>query len=473
MARKKETKKRGTESHGKIISKEKAPKSLKSQSPGIKTPSPPTTGQNNSAIVEIPLIRLKALNLKNNATLKSLNKLFKAREENSQYELTDAELDRTQWFFEYVMSCIVNRKKIVDDVLNSLKLVQSSRSQNPSAIRPRAVEKTPFVNEVREIKSSKKPLTNKKKTETENKFWSMVKPYLAHVNKKDLDWLEELVLSYDSRENVCNIPPLGEHYSKAGMLKRQYNQSPCSQPDKKIFPNVVELVDQINHIAINHDSFRPVYQKVASALLEHSSMPSKYFDEQLLDDEIDEDKFNEMSDAHKKIYFNAKQNVKKKFRRLGLQPPLPTTKDDDEILDELNKCNSTLAELQEVNKNQLTNLLKKCYQDYFQQPIREKIEKVDEEILSFKRKPNTLLSNDEKLAQFSEENDEMALLTSKRSKYVSQLQLNVFDPDFGNFFSDDSESGDEESNPFQEHFKITPTKNVFDVHHITDDELEH
>lgn len=489
----------------KTITKKSGPKSHMPQSSDIETPSPLTIGQNNPAVEEIALTRLKSLNIKNNPTYKSLKKLIKSRENNSQYMLTDEELDRTQWFLECMLSSIMCRKITIQNELASLKSIQSASSQGPSTsipcpsvVRPRADASIPFVNERCQNKSTKKPKKKKEKSEPENKFWSIVKPYLAHVNKKDLLWLEKMVSSYDLNEDIFKLPPLGEHYSKNWTerdLKNQKNQPSCSQPvaknklSTKVMPNVLELVNKINLIAQNNDDFRPIYQRVASALLEHSSTSFKDFEEQLLNNKNNENELDQINNTCNELY--AEQNVEKQFKILGLKDchsklVLPTTKssssytksdgDDDEITDELNKCNIALAELQKINKNHLTTLLERCREDYFQQKLYKKIKKVDNEILNYKRKPNKSLSNDEKFAQYSKENYEMKLLTDKRNKYLTELHSKKDEDNkyFSNFFSDESELSDEETNQFQEHFKVPPFNNATDIHHIleTDEDSE-
>lgn len=478
MAPKNKTRKREMKGRGKNISKNKGPKAHKSPSPDTETPPQLPIEQNNMT-EEISLTRLKTLDLKNDPTLKSLKELLEDRQKNSGGVLTDEDLDRTQWYFESLMSSIMFRKITIQNDLASLKSLQLTSSKGPSTndscasvSRPRVVETVPIVHEVRPIKSTEKPRKNQEKFESDNKFWSLVKPYLAHVNKNSLKWLEELVLSYENIENLYNIPPLGEHYSKIQTqeeLKKQNDQTIWSQPPIKkpmqVLPNVEELVKRINHITHNDDFFRQIYQRVASALLEHSNMSLNDIEEKLLNYEKKKDTLTEMNNPSKE--FNTDQNVEKQSHTSGSMncnsKPVPLTigsssyvKSDgnDEIADEINKCNIALSELQKVNKNNLTNLLKRCREDYSQQKTYKNIKKVENEILNFKRRPNILLSNDEKIAQFTKENDEMESLICKRNKFLTQLQFKKQEPEkyIGHFFSDDSESSDEETNVFPRTF---------------------
>lgn len=55
-------------------------------------------------------------------------------------------------------------------------------------------------------------------------------------------------------------------------------------------------------------------------------------------------------------------------------------KDQDDILDEILKCDRELSQLREVNKKSLTKLLDKCHIDYRQQIIKNKIDVVNEKV---------------------------------------------------------------------------------------------
>lgn len=55
-------------------------------------------------------------------------------------------------------------------------------------------------------------------------------------------------------------------------------------------------------------------------------------------------------------------------------------KDHDEILEEIIKCDTSLTQLREMNKNHLNELLERCRIDYYQQIIKNKIENVNKEV---------------------------------------------------------------------------------------------
>lgn len=49
-------------------------------------------------------------------------------------------------------------------------------------------------------------------------------------------------------------------------------------------------------------------------------------------------------------------------------------------MEELIKCDNALAQIREMNKNHLTILLDRCRKDYYQQTIRNKLDKVNTQV---------------------------------------------------------------------------------------------
>ncbi|XP_025408335.1 transcriptional adapter 3-like isoform X2 [Sipha flava] len=506
MSPKKQTRRGGLRGRGRGMPKRRGPKPRQPSSPCVATAddtdaegtstdgnafpkmivsptsSPPTKKRiEYNEERELSLPRLKPTVIpENSAILTLLN-----HEEDSEYIMTDDELDHIQWDLEAMLTSLIIRKNTIKDELATFASMQFTRSLNRTAknpklptIRPRAAAEISPVNECRKIQvefdaTSKELPPNK--TESANKFWSLVEPYLARVKKEDLNWLEDLVKSYSPNQKLYEVPPLGEHYAKNWAkeeLEMQKSQSSCSpRPISKklklaerVSPEVVELVNRANAAAHDGSVFKPIYQRVVSALLEHSHMSIEDLEEHFPEYDDVEDKPQEMSNVCQEFY--AEQNVKKQLYKLGLMgrhskpvsqsvdPNLLTAKpdeDQDEILEEINKCDDALTQLREMNKNHLTILLHRCRKDYVQDIINTKLERINNEILNFKRQQNESWTKEKKIAQITEEDDELSYLLNQRSKYLLQLQtVNsavTFDPDafLSPSISDDSESSDEES----------------------------
>ncbi|XP_025192583.1 uncharacterized protein LOC112592646 [Melanaphis sacchari] len=440
---------------------------------------------------ELSLPRLKPTVIPENSTFLSMLD----RDNKSDYIMTDDELDHIQWDLEAMLTNVIVRRNTIRDELSTFASMQFARSlhrmaKNPKlpTIRPRAAAEISPVNECRKMKVEFDPTSKElppSKTESANKFWSLVEPYLAHVKKEDLKWLDDLVKSYSPSKKLYEIPPLGEHYAKTWAkeeLEMQKQQSSCSpRPPKKlkfaerIAPDVVELVDKANSAIQDGNVYMPVYQRVVTALLDHSNNSLDDAEENFPEYDDVEEKPQEMSNVCKEFY--AEQSVKKQLNKLGLigrnSKPVPSPEDslpslaiadeeNDEVLEELNKCDNALAQLREMNKNHLTLLLGRCRKDYYQQLIKNKIEKVNNEILNFKTQQNETWSKEKKIAQMSEEDDELHFLLNQRSNYLGQLQSLTSEFNNLNFspsISDDSESSDENCEPSNVHIKTEPSEN--------------
>ncbi|XP_022166291.1 uncharacterized protein LOC111030890 [Myzus persicae] len=439
---------------------------------------------------ELSLPRLKPTVIPENSTFLSLL----SRDNKSDYIMTDDELDHIQWDLEAMLTNVIIRRNTIREELSTFASMQFARSlhrmaKNPKlpTIRPRAAAEISPVNECRKMKVEFDPTSKElppSKTESANKFWSLVEPYLSHVEKEDLKWLSGLVKSYNSDKKLYEIPPLGEHYAKNWAkeeLEMQKNQSSCSpRPPKKlkfserIAPDVVELVDKANSAINDGNAYTPVYQRVVTALMDHSNMSLEDAEEHFSEFDDVEEKPQEMSNVCKEFY--AEQNVKKQLHKLGLmgrnskpglspEEMLPSLtiadEENDEVLEELNKCDNALSQLREMNKNHLTHLLGKCRKDYYQQIIKNKIEKVNNEILNFKTQQNESWTKEKKIAQVAEEDDELHFLLNQRGTFLAQLQS--VSTESNNFLSpsvsDDSESSDEDCEPSNVHIKTEPSEN--------------
>lgn len=89
------------------------------------------------------------------------------------------------------------------------------------------------------------------------------------------------------------------------------------------------------------------------------------------------------------------------------------------------------------------------------------------QILNFKRHQNESWAKEKKIAQISEEDEELNYLLNQRSNYLRQIQSIVFEPNnsyLSPSVSDDSESSsDEESDPSKIHIKTEPSEHDTDV----------
>ncbi|KAL4100877.1 hypothetical protein QTP88_020906 [Uroleucon formosanum] len=478
MSSKKQTQHFGEPSGSKKLAKrvQKSHKSLSSNTPttnNIKADGKSTT-QSHAVVDErvLSLSTLKHIEIKYGSAVQYVTN----QEEPDDIEklITDDILDRIQWECESMLTDIIVRKKQIKNVSNLISSVQKAGSQNNvknNYEQPMIVAKVnaeifhddECSSNLINVGYKYDPPENElplNQAESAKQFWSVVKTYLADVNEEDLKWLEDLVMSYGSK--LDKIPPLGEHYTKRWVkeeLKMQNQQASSShQPNIKtkladrVPPDVVELINRVNNAARGGNESTQIYQKVIAALLEHSNISQNDDDN---DGDIDgdaEDKPEEMSNVCEEFY--REQNIRKQLKKLGLidnngkpvtsPSSLPhsssqAANENDEILEELVKCDAALSNLQAMNKNHLTELLERCRKRQSHQKKKKKLQKLDNQILNIK-KQSDLQKKNGKIAQMRKANENMRFLLNKRSNYLKRLQSYNTDPTN----DDDSELSDED-----------------------------
>ncbi|XP_050432546.1 transcriptional adapter 3 isoform X2 [Adelges cooleyi] len=461
---------------------------------------------------ELSLPQLKPSNIAENSMYLSLL----TKEKKPGYLMTDDELDHLQWDLESMLTAIIVRKQTIKDELVTFSTLQIARSQQKRSkgsrypkIRPRAAAEISPVNECLKLRVEIDPSAKElppSKNDSANKFWTLVEPYVAPIEKDDLNWLEDLVKSYSSNLNLFEIPPLGEHYTKQWAkeeMELQKSQSSCSpRPAKRlklaerVSPEVVELVNKVNYVVHDGCSYTPLLQRLTAALVEETPIPLEDIEEELQDYDDSEEKLQDMSNVCTEFY--AEQSIRKQLIKLGLlgrnvkipppssttppplppqvptPPPLPpvtttttttlslpNSEDYDEVLEELKKCEASLIELRAMNKEHLTQLWEKCRQEYCRQIVKIQLEKVNDEILHFKREKNESLTKAKKITQIRKEDEQLSLLLQQRSDYLRQLQMMGPEPGYhAAYISDDSELSEEGLYPSSVFIKSEPDEEI-------------
>lgn len=468
MSSKKQTPQRGRETRGKEKSARRSPNLHQPSSSNTVTindieEDSASTIQMDTVVKEREMSSsiLQPFTFKRNSAILSILR----QNENSEYKISDSELDRVQWELESLLSKVLECKNTIRNELNLYGSGQMANSQCQIAKNSKLhMNKAKVAEILSDNECSSDYLTDVEYNSPEKElppnktkpFWSVVKPFLAHVSQEDLNWLENLVMSYGSKNKLSQIPPLGEHYSKfrakveLGMQNQQASTS--NQPNMntklatQVPTNMVELINRVKNAVRNGNESTPIYQEVTTALLEHSKM----FQNNVHDDsDIDDD-----DDVKYKSDEMETQNIIKLLQTLELSPnydksvksssSIPDSSsqdidDNDEILEELTKCDAALSNLQKMNKDHLTKLLEICRKDFCLQKKKKKLQKIDNQILNFKKQRNFSKKKKMKTTKMCKNSEDMRVLLNKRSNYLMRLQSYNVNPTN----IDDSESSDE------------------------------
>lgn len=444
--------------------------SISESDKSIEQPLTPLINIENPALSEKGVLMLSRLTEPSQLMPNSAIMSLLACDKTSKLIVADNVLDRTQWELESLISSIFELKNAYKDNLQSLSSIKFSdyqrygitKSSKLSVVKSKSKTNILPVNECNEIKDqidSYSELTESSVESTEQiskpieSFWTFVKPYLAHVHKNDIKWLRDFIQSYDT--NLSEIPHLNEHYTRVWIKEKLTSQN--NQPsdhtllDKSIqhiTPNVIEVLNKVNHAVYSGNVSTPIFQRVASALREHAHTSQNDNSKENIEHECIEDNSQDISNFCKQFY--KEKNVKNQLINLGLvgcysnpalAPSISESETDvDEILEELIKCDSALNKLREGNKHELTKLLKKCSVDYHKQKIKNKINKVNSKILKLKKQSNKNLKK-KKNALIAKENNQLRLLLDERNNYLLELsELMHSEKSDPNSLSSDEES---------------------------------
>lgn len=237
------------------------------------------------------------------------------------------------------------------------------------------------------------------KNDTPNKFWASVEPYCADITPEDIKLLEELIQEHENDSEYYKIPALGRHYSMRWSQEDLMEEQEASSNDSKSKSNGSNA--EVNNLLKKADkavdgttgstpASGPLTQRLISALMEENIMVP-------LSEPFDPKKCRSGENAAPRSGLfrnfavsgaaNFERIVRKELEEQGIfeynESPDP---EDDEILQELKRCQEELKLVNAHNVQQLKRLLRLANEEMVRQDLKRKLQQADNEVLEMYRK---------------------------------------------------------------------------------------
>lgn len=321
--------------------------------------------------------------------------------------ITMKDLDQLQQELEKLLSMCAVRTRSLYLELDLIDKNEERHEKKPKVVdRPsspkiRKIEKKEYIKETKPFKILKNvhdelpklevPKVSIPKNDTKSKFWLSVDPFCSPIDPDDIAFLDDLIQEVNTDIDI-KIPPLGPHYSvswngdsvsshfQSGIVNFQHSKNKLVSmlTDDSFFKN------QKNGFC-NKDSYATsLLLPLASALLEEkvvNNFPNT------------QEKIEKFKDLGIRNLNNTSVCLDKRMRKelvdLGIlnsaeedmKPTQNISSEDDQILEEIKKCQQELVTVNEHNKRELNNLRYLIDKDMVRQELNEKLEKVDSQIM--------------------------------------------------------------------------------------------
>eukprot|EP00096_Caligus_rogercresseyi_P009909 TRINITY_DN3466_c0_g9_i1.p1 TRINITY_DN3466_c0_g9~~TRINITY_DN3466_c0_g9_i1.p1 ORF type:complete len:513 (-),score=210.20 TRINITY_DN3466_c0_g9_i1:297-1784(-) len=271
---------------------------------------------------------------------------------------------------------------------------------------------------------SEPSLSPSPKNETPGRFWSFVEPYCAPITNNEVTLLQDLLRSQEDLSEYLVIPKKGKHYSRkwadeeGGPVKEIPNSNPHHHTNGNELGDLTQrLVSGLMEDANGAPSQQTMITKGPSSVKveeEESSNatpaagnhePLKYetngdsnsfsaqaesleahvfkeLEEQGIfaaqDEEGDDEQGDEMEEGPANNNNNNNNNIN--------SHDIPRGGENDEILEELKRCQKELRALSNLNLAQLTRLLKVAKEEVHRQELRNKLNEADRRVMEAYKK---------------------------------------------------------------------------------------
>lgn len=356
----------------------------------------------------------------NSEVLPGYNKVLKHVAEE---EISINDLDQLQHDLEKLLTvCAIRRRALCSDfqVFNKTEERPQKKHRvieeptSPSSLKIRkVVEKKikrkpgrPFKNFSPDGKNIQRFLIPK--NDIKSKFWFSVEPHCGSITKDDVIFLDDLTQECNM-EIDKKIPSLGPHYTlkwKSDTIKELFKDG-RHKPKLSKETLLSILSDENINDALKNDAS---LLSLSSALIEESENDEKIENLKILNTNI-----------NTKVCFE--KRTRKELEELdilnSLKSDSKTLSDDDQILDEIKKCQKELITVNTHNRTELNKLHYLIDKNLIHQELNEKLNEVDDHIKDVYTKLSS--SNEQNKTDLEWEAVNLIQLQRKLHKEVTEM----------------------------------------------------
>jgi len=240
----------------------------------------------------------------------------------------------------------------------------------------------PLENEqIKPISDAHKPMTPK--NETPARFWQFVEPYCAPIQGEDVKFLEDMMKGYSDMGEYYRVPPLGQHYAIRWAKEDMEAEKAKNNDENKDSKDDVKPLKKEKNEKADQSPFGELTQRLVQGLMEENLMTQ--VDDMMVATGKDEDIGSRNSFIQSLKVANGdslEKRLKKELEEQGILDPGDDDTDpgNDEILNELQRCQEELKAVSQHNQIQMRRLIKSAREEMARQEIRSRLAEADKEV---------------------------------------------------------------------------------------------
>jgi len=244
------------------------------------------------------------------------------------------------------------------------------------------------------------------KNETPSRFWAFVEPYCKDVTESDVKLLEDLMKTHSDMSEYFRVPKLGQHYTMRWAAEdMEYERTKsnanndCENTDRNNTsgqPEVDRMV-KIGESAADKTPYGELTQRLVAGLIEDNLMTA-------VEDSMDSSKKQDADSTEKSKLIKSlnisnnealEAKVKKELQDQGIldfNDDNDDSNENDEIQEELLRCQAELKAISAHNLQQLKRLTKAAKEEMARQELRNNLSHADQDVMEAYKKISTARS---------------------------------------------------------------------------------